>query len=202
MQQKGIFVVLSYHLVRNQSQLRLSPMGCVPQRERRPCMINDYTFSGVNEATLKMVPPEAMQWGKTLHRLLQYIFTADARHGPVLLSKTDLSDGFYQLGLTPTGALKLTNPFPSLSGEPPLVAIPTGLPMGWTELPPAFSSVTETITDMVNEQLESSTRIPPLHKYETATSTHVPIEVTTNDYSIAETDPLITETGPLRPPLQ
>ena len=48
---------------------------------------------------------------------------------------------------------------------------------------------------MVNEQLESSTRIPPPHKYERAASTHVPIVVTTNDYPIMET-------SPLHPPLQ
>ena len=54
-----------------------------------------------------MAQQEAMQWGRTLHRVLWYTFTADRRHGPVLLSKTDLSDGFYQLHLTPTGALKL-----------------------------------------------------------------------------------------------
>jgi len=58
-------------------------------------MINDYTFSGINPQTVKRAPPEAMQWGKALYRLLWYVFTADQHHGPVLLSKTDLSDGFY-----------------------------------------------------------------------------------------------------------
>ena len=54
---------------------------------------------------------------------------ADQRHGPVLLSKTDLSDGFYQLHLTPSGALKLAVPFPSAANEPPLIAVPTFQPV-------------------------------------------------------------------------
>jgi len=67
-------------------------------------MINDYTLSGVNLQTVKRAPPEAVQWGKALHCLLWYVFMADQRHRPVLLSKTDLSDSFYQLHLTPSGA--------------------------------------------------------------------------------------------------
>ena len=49
-------------------------------------------------------------------------------------------------------------PFTSKDGQP-MVAIPTRLPMSWTESPPAFSAVTETIVDLVNELLEF-TRLP------------------------------------------
>ena len=38
------------------------------------------------------------------------------------MSKTHLSDGFYQLHLTPTGALKLAVPF-EVEGQPPGVAV-------------------------------------------------------------------------------
>jgi hypothetical protein len=47
--------------------------------------------------------------------------------------------------------------------------------MGWTESPPAFSAATETIADIINEQLEFSSCIPPAHPLEHAASTHVPI---------------------------
>jgi len=144
-------------------------------------MINDYTFSGVNPQTVKRAPPEAMQWGKALHRLLWYVFTADQRHGPVLLSKTDLSDGFYQLHLNPGGALKLAVPFPSAANEPPLIAVPTRLPMGWTESPPAFSAVTETVADIINAELESSNAIPPLHPLEGPASSQVPLDPSAPD---------------------
>ena len=195
MRKKGMFVVVPYHLVRHHKQLRISPLGCVPQRDRRPRMINDYTFSGVNPSTIKMAPPEAMQWGRTLNRILWYIYTADRRQGPVQMSKTDLSDGFYQIPLTPSGALKLAVPFPNLPGEPPLVAIPTRLPMGWTESPPAFSAVTETVTDLINEALESSATMPPPHPMEAPASKLVPLTPSTPDpYPIVES-------GPVRPPL-
>ena len=174
MRRKGIFILLPYRLLRHRPELRISPLGCVPQRDRRPRIINDYTFSGVNPSTVKLAPEAAMQWGKTFHRMLWYIFSADRRHGPVLLSKTDLADGFYQIPLTPSGALKLAVPFPSDTGEP-LLAIPTRLPMGWTESPPAFSSVTETIANLVNAKLASSQTIPPSHHLEAAASTHVPL---------------------------
>ena len=195
MHSKGMFIVMPYAQVRHLPELRISPLGCVPQRERRPRIINDYTYSGVNSATVKMAPEEAMQWGRTLHRILWYIHSADNRLGPVLMSKTDLSDGFYQLHLTPSSALKLAVPFDTAQGEPQ-VAIPTRLPMGWTESPPAFSAVTETIADMVNEKLEAGGAIPPLHPLEPLASTPVPLD------QPQATDSFHTQdTGPLRPPL-
>ena len=196
MRKKGIFLLLPYELLKNHPSLRISPLGCVPQRERRPRIINDYTFSGVNPATVKLAPPEAMQWGRTFHRVLWYIFTADRRHGPVLMSKTDLADGFYQLPLNPSGALKLAVPLQLPDGSFNL-AVPTRLPMGWTESPPAFSAVTETIADLVNSSLEQPGSIfPPSHPLEQAASTMVPL--TNPD---AEDAFKIIDSGPLRPPL-
>ena len=195
MRRKGIFIVLPYKLIRDHPALRISPLGCVPQRERRPRIINDYTFSGINPATHKLAPEAAMQWGRTLQRVLWYVFNADRRHGPVLLSKTDLSDGFYQLPLTPTGALKLAVPFRS-SDQEPLVAVPTRLPMGWTQSPPAFSSTTETIADLANAFLEADCFIPGPHPLEAAAST--PVEV--HNPTAADAYP-IQESGPVRPPL-
>ena len=190
MRSKGMFIVLPYRTVRPLPPLRLSPLGCVPQRERRPRIINDYTFSGVNPNTIKMAPPEAMQWGRTLNRVLWYILHADNRHGPVLMSKTDLSDGFYQMHLTPTGALKLAVPFEGDSGEA-MVVIPTRLPMGWTESPPAFSAVTETVADMINHSLETDPLIPPPHPLERKVKTNPLIEAQSRDhFPIIDTGPL------------
>ena len=194
MRSKGMFVILPYKALRHLDPLRISPLGCVPQRERRPRIINDYTYSGVNPATVKMAPPEAMQWGRTLQRVLWYVFTADRRRGQVLLSKTDLSDGFYQLHLNPTGALKLAVPFDHQGQR--FIAVPTRLPMGWTESPPVFSSVTETIADVINERLESSSKMPSPHPFERLASTSIPVA---NPMS-TDAFPL-QEAGPLRPPL-
>ena len=143
---------------------------------------------------VKMAPPEAMQWGRTLNRVLWNILHADNRHEPVLMSKTDLSDGFYQMHLTPTGALKLAVPF-HYKGRKPMVAIPTRLPMGWTESPPAFSAVTETIADLINEALEQDNSMPLSHVLENKAATVSPL------LNSMATDPYpIFETGPIRPP--
>ena len=136
-----------------------------------------------------------MQWGRTFQRLLWYIHTADRRHGPVFMSKTDLSDGFYQLPLTPSGALKLAVPFNRADKEPYL-AVPTRLPMGWTESPPAFSAMTETVADLINHQLTTDQRIPPEHPMEACASSPVPMHNPTAD----DAHP-IKDTGPIRPPL-
>ena len=194
MRSKGIFIILPYKEFRSLKPLQISPLGCVPQREQRPRIINDYTFSGVNPSTLKMSPQESMQWGRTLQRILWYIFTADNRHGPMLLSKTNLSDGFYQLNLSPMGALKLAVPFDHQGQR--LVAIPTWLPMGWTESPPAFSAVTETIADVVNDRLESIGTVPPEHPFEATASTAVALD----EPLVRDTFPL-KEAGPVWPPI-
>ena len=78
---------LTYHLIWDHPALRISPLGCVPQQEQRPWIINDYTFSQVNPASHKLAADAAMQCGRTLHQVLWFIYNADCRHGPVLLSK-------------------------------------------------------------------------------------------------------------------
>jgi hypothetical protein len=198
MRRKGFFIVLPYELLREHPGLCISPIGCIPQRDRRPRMINDYSFSFVNQNSQKLAPAEAMQWGKTLDRVLVlwYIYYADRRQGPVLLSKTDLADGFYRIPLTPMGALKLAVPFPHSPSEPKLLAIPTVLPMGWTESPPAFSAVTETIADIINMDLECEAEpVPPAHNLEAAASTPTPLLP-----SVPDPSPII-DTGPKRPKL-
>ena len=65
---KGQWVVLPYSVARYLPDLRLSPPGVVPQRERRPRWICDHTFYGINGDTLPLVPLEAMQFGHALDR--------------------------------------------------------------------------------------------------------------------------------------
>jgi hypothetical protein len=148
--EKGYWMVLPYHLVRDLPQLRLSPLGVVPQRERRPRLIVDYTFNGVNEDTVKMMPSEAMQFGRTLERILYAVHHANPHHGPVYVAKTDLADGFYRVPLSTSGIPKLGVILPRFPNEEQLVAFPLVLPMGWVESPPAFCAATETVADLAN----------------------------------------------------
>jgi hypothetical protein len=57
---KKQWILLPAALVVTQEELRLSPLGVLPQRDRRPRSIIDYTFFRINDETVVMAPPEAM----------------------------------------------------------------------------------------------------------------------------------------------
>ena len=160
---KATWSVLPYSKVKHLRHLRVSPIGVVPQHERRPRTIVDYTYSGVNPETLKLSPQEAMQFGRALERIITQVVRADPRYGPVYFIKIDISDGFYRVFVRADDIPKLGVAFPSLAGEEPLIAFPLALPMGWTESPPYFCSVTETITDVANQRILKWRR-SPVHK--------------------------------------
>lgn len=149
---QGFWTVLPLQAALQLAHLRLSPLGVVPQRDRRSRLIVDYTYSGVNDETARLAPPEAMQFGKTLQRVLTKVVHADPYYGPVSLGKIDIADGFYRIGIQSRDIPKLGVILPS-DGHEPLVAFPLALPMGWVESPPYFTSVTETACDLLNAAL-------------------------------------------------
>mmetsp|Transcript_6869 Transcript_6869/g.13922 ORF Transcript_6869/g.13922 Transcript_6869/m.13922 type:complete len:325 (+) Transcript_6869:2219-3193(+) len=160
---RATWMVLPYHRVRELRNLRISPMGVVPQHERRPRPIVDYSFSGVNDDTLPLSPHEAMQFGRALERIITQVVHSNPRFGPVKFIKIDIADGFYRVWLRLADTPKLAVAIPNLPHEPPLVAIPLALPMGWTQSPPYFCAVTETIADLANLQLHKRRRRGPHH---------------------------------------
>ena len=93
------WVVLPYTLVRHHQNLMFSPTAVKEERERRPRVLGDHSWPwewhSVNETTLPHAPPEAMQFGGTLPRLLFHTRHANPRHGAVKANKQDFSDGFY-----------------------------------------------------------------------------------------------------------
>jgi len=115
--QKGQWIILPASVAKNLKGLRLSPPGVVPQRDRRPRWICDYTWSLVNEETLDLAPREAMQFGQALDRVLREILLANPKFGKVYLNKTDLSDGFYRVAVNPDDIPKLGVVFPSRLGH-------------------------------------------------------------------------------------
>ncbi len=170
---KGYWTVLPYRLVRELHNLQLSPIGVVPQGDRRPRIIVDLTFNGVNETTACLAPPDAMQFGRTLRRLLQQLHYAPPQHGPVYMLKTDVADGYYRVWLRSPDVPLLAVAFPSLPGEEQLVAFQRVLPMGWTESAPYFCIATETIADLTNARCAAHWD-PPRHHLETMAATHPP----------------------------
>ena len=172
---KGQWIVLPYSVVHAlprhlRRQLRVSPMGVVPQRDRRPRVIVDYSFFQVNDETVKLAPREAMQFGKALERILRKIVEADPRYGPVYLLKIDIADGFYRIWLNEHDIPTLAVSLPPLHGDTLLVALPLVLPMGWTESPPYFTTATETVADIANHRLQNHWQPPP-HRLEALAET-------------------------------
>ena len=95
---QGYWTVLPYEQVRDWADLRRSPLGVVPQRDRRPRLTVDYSFSAVNDETIQLAPKEAMQFGRALERVLIKIVTSNDRYGPVHMAKIDIADGFSGCG--------------------------------------------------------------------------------------------------------
>lgn len=128
----------------------------VPQRDRRPRLIVDYTFSSVNADTVPIAPKESMQFGRALNPVMEKVVKADPRYGPVHLAKIDIADGFlYRLWLQVADIPKLGVVLPTSPGQPTLVAFPLALPMGWIESPPFFTALTETACDLAKNQLRA-----------------------------------------------
>lgn len=86
---QGYWMVLPYSTVAAWPMLPISPLGVVPQRDRQPRLIVDYSFSQLNADTLRLAPAEAMQFGRALQRVLTRIVHADPRYGPVHLAKIE-----------------------------------------------------------------------------------------------------------------
>jgi hypothetical protein len=158
---KGFWMLVPYADVRDLPGLRLSPIGVVPQRDRRPRVIVDYSFFGLNDETLKLSDPRSMQFGKAQERMLQARMRAHPKFGPVWAYKVDISDGFYRIPVATSGVLKLGVLMPDLpSFSQRMIAFPLVLPMGWTESPPFFCKFTETACDLTNEDFRRNRRYP------------------------------------------
>jgi hypothetical protein len=195
---KKFWTVLPYSTVAQVPHLRIAPFGVVPQHNRRPRIICDFSFYDQNADTLPLAPLEAMQFGRALERFLRQLLLADPRWGPVYMLKVDLSDGFYRVGLAPRDAPKLAMIFPTPRHHPKLIAIPLVLPMGWKNSPPIFSAVTETIADIANHRLVHR-RPQPLHRLEAEADTPPPSHYSSPTAPVC---PLFaaTHTPPMRDP--
>jgi hypothetical protein len=163
MVQEGYWTVLPFSTVAHLTALKLSPAGVVPQRERRPRLILDYSYPpehNVNDSSLPLAPTHAMQFGKALPRILQRLVYCNKQFGPPLMAKLDLADGYYRVPLAPSASLQLAVVLPGDGVHDRLIGIPLCLPMGWTYSPPYFCAFTETATDIANASLTNST-LPP-----------------------------------------
>jgi len=170
MVQKGQWLVLPYKDIKNLPNLRLSPLGVVPQCNWCPHTIANYTFSQVNADIVPLTDHMPLKFGRTLLWILQTIVNSHPSLGPIYIIKIDLANGFYHIHLTPCQLSALGVAFPTRAGAPKLVAFLLTVPMGWTSLPPLFCTATKTITDLANATLCHS-HTAPLHCLEATANT-------------------------------
>jgi len=121
MVQKGQWLILPYATVASLPNLRLSPLGVIPQHDCRPRTIADYTFSGVNGNMVPLADHLPLQFGRALLCILCKIISSDPAFSPVYLLKLDMANGFYQIHLAPHHVPLLGVVFPTPTGQPALV---------------------------------------------------------------------------------
>jgi hypothetical protein len=170
MARMGYWMVLPYSSVRDLPQLKIAPCGVVPQRDRRPRTIIDYTYNGVNQSSLALAPVHSMQFGNALQRILQRLAYCNTAFGPPLMAKIDLADGYYRIPLSAQASLNLAVVLPSDGLEDPIIGLPLSLPMGWTDSPPYFCSFTETCADLANTVTHNSFDHPFHYALQTTTA--------------------------------
>jgi hypothetical protein len=196
----GQWLVLPYQAVRELPNLRISPTGVVPQRDRRPRPIVDYTFSEVNDATVSQAP-DAIQFGAALQRFLQRLERADTRRGPIKLAKTDISDAFMRVWISLQTIPCLGAILPSYPDEEPLIAFPMILPMGWVDSPNYLCAVTETIADLANARFATNDLSSATHRLNQTART-APTDTVPGHHDASIRPPPTTRSqGPIKPPL-
>ena len=81
----------------------------------------------------------AMQYGQNLERIIKEVVISKPALVPVHVLKSDVSDGFYCIGLHPTDAPNLGLVFPSEREDEELLSIPLTHHIGWETCHPYFA---------------------------------------------------------------
>jgi hypothetical protein len=198
----GQWLILPYSMVRDLPNLHLSPTGIVPQCDCRPCPIVDYSYLGINEATISHAP-DSIQFGNAFYRFLHRLQRADTHNGPIFLSKTDISDAFMRVWIALSTIPSLGALLPTHMGEEPLVAFPLILPMGWMDSPNYLCAVTETAADLANSRFSAGHLTTVHHPLSDLANTKPPAAPSPPSPAVAVLlpPPNTRSCGPLQQPL-
>jgi hypothetical protein len=99
----GHWVLLPAHLVLEDDNLLLRPLGVFPERDRRPQIIWDYTFFSVNLDTTPLAPTESMRFGKAL-------WLQRSRQPTLAWAQCTCPRSTLQMGSTEFGSIQTTPP--------------------------------------------------------------------------------------------
>ena len=167
--ENNFWMVLPYDAVRDLPNLMFTPLAVKDERDRKPRLLMDHSWpwewGSINELTLPGAPPEAMQFGHMLSRLVYQARHADPKFGAMKSCKHDVKDGYYRMFLSAQDCPKLAALLPRYEGEPQLIGIPMSCTMGWAQSPPTFCAMSETACDLVNDGLKSGRLLrTPAHR--------------------------------------
>jgi hypothetical protein len=101
------WAVLPYDSIKHIAKLQLSPPAVKYERDWKLRLLCNHSWSPVNDTTAPTAPPEAMQFGGDLLRVLRRVRHANPKNGPVYLSKHDIKDGFYRMFLKADNCIQL-----------------------------------------------------------------------------------------------
>jgi hypothetical protein len=79
----------------------------------------------------------------------------------VMLSKIDLSDGFWRMIVAEEEVWNFCYVLPDPPGHPIRIVVPSALQMGWAESPPYFCAATETGRDIIQGLVADRVKLPP-----------------------------------------
>jgi hypothetical protein len=106
--------------------------------------------------------PEApvKEIGNVFWRLLHFLNSVDPDE-IVMLSKIDLSDGFWRMLVEDEAKWNFAYVLPNPPGSPVRLVVPSSLQMGWAESPAYFWAATETARDIIHRTVEIGQELPP-----------------------------------------
>jgi hypothetical protein len=133
----------------------------------------DYSYSGVNEATISEAP-NSIQFGNALNHFLQRLQCADTRNGDIYFGKTDVADAFMRVWISLATIPSLGAILPTYSNKEPLIAFPLILPMGWVDSPKYLCKVTETAANLANARFDANALAVSSHHLTTLADSRPP----------------------------
>jgi hypothetical protein len=115
----------------------------------------------VNDTTTKLAPTGPVEEiGNVFRRLLSLMDSAE-NDEVVMLSKIDLSDGFWRMLVKQEQTWNFAYVMPDPPGHPIRIVTSSALQMGWAESPGYFCAATETGRDIIQGLVAEGTHLLP-----------------------------------------
>ena len=152
--QVGHVVVYPLEAVTALQNLWLSLVVVTLQVGRRPRLIFDFKWSGLNNIAEHLSPMEAMRFGGAILRIIKQVLTTDPYLVTVYLIKVDLADAYKRLWVRMEDVPSINCIIPkNTPNDTQLVGSHLSLPMGYIDSGTYFCMATETVVDLANKAI-------------------------------------------------